>query len=195
MIRSFTLLFLGLFLCTGCVQEIESLPSTPETADTTSDKGASSPAEQSSSSMLPIPESIEPTLADEQRPETTDAFQKMFLELYAEGPYKPFVELTQWEAATEEQKQTFLKNAQELVNFQGKTGTIGAEDVEFIPIDKHEYAYYPSNGDDSIEVFPKPIYVFGVKVNYGSSEAISMAVSDYMAVGEHNGKLYFCRAK
>lgn len=181
-----------------------------------------------------VPDAATPTISEADHPGTIDEFRSQFVRLYNKDMYAPFVELAYWGTSTNEQKTEYLSYVRQNLTLNGARTppTIDALDqTQAIPIERYgeddpetRYSYYPRQGEESLELIPKPTHVLYVKAYFvkpkanaqpaaqddaagsgdlenqedaGDAEVVEeeFYVEDYYAVGVQDGKYYFCTIK
>ncbi|HEV7281840.1 MAG TPA: hypothetical protein VGN57_16690 [Pirellulaceae bacterium] len=141
----------------------------------------------------PVPESVAATRPDETRPTTPEAFVEEFKRRFDEDFYSAFVELAYWDATSEDHRRDYVTAVQGLATHP-VTGTVGRLEPEIVVADAtgYESAWFPKEGDEEVEVYPPPKYILGVSILFGDG---ALKQTDYFAIGEHEGKLYFSTVK
>ncbi len=139
----------------------------------------------------PFPDSYVVEIADSDRPASPEAFRREFIRLFESNIYKPFLELGYWNEASEEQIEEYLNAVLYSVTLSPNPNhgvfKDPSADVEIKTLVQYgDYGYYP--GEDE-ELIPRATHVLGVTVHVGNS----IPVTQHYAVGQNDGKFYFCR--
>ena len=196
----------------GCSQQApNATPAAPATPNAITGDAAEAPAAPTvpTQDAFPIPEAPTPTISDADRPSTIDAFVADFIRRYQDNMYAPFIELAYWGSSTNEQKKEYLAGIRETYMYmsQGAPATIKSpDDIEIVPVAEYEAAYYPKQGEESVRLIPEPTHILGITGHVGASKGKmqpnddeeddgGLEVTNYFAVGVHDGKFYFCTVK
>lgn len=140
----------------------------------------------------PLPERVEPSLSDDQRPASLDAFAAEFKARFATDIYAPFVDLACWGEGDESAKRDYLKFVQKVYSPKdGHRATISDWSVEFSTVaayeSRHQHWYFPPDGRSNVRLVPPATHVMRATAHFGD-----FRFGTHFAVGTIDGRYYFC---
>jgi hypothetical protein len=139
-----------------------------------------------------IPDNLVSSILESDRPTSIDSFKTEFVRRFENDMYSPFVELAFWGNSDNDSKKKYLEGVKATFTMPtlSERATIRSPaDIEMKTVaDYGDYAYFPSEGDDEIQLAPPATHVMGVTGHLGENTT----VTNYFAVGEKAGKFYFC---
>lgn len=205
-------LILSAFLLNGCASEEpqaqdasgeSSAAKTPEqrmaqdiTPNGTSPQnealGDTNSKEAQANVQIDLPDDLNPTLADADRPTTPEGFADEFRSRFAKDIYSGFIDLAYWGDAGDEGKREYLEGIQStfIDEKKRKRGTMESpDDIRILTLEQYgDPRFVPNLGDDSIKLIPPATHVLGVSGHFNEY----FRVTNFYAVGELDGKFYFC---
>lgn len=161
--------------------------------------GSESPAAgQTETGALPeearfrMPDLLDSTLSDSDRPTSVESFKAAFVRRFEADMYTPFIDLAYWADAREDRKKEYLKGIRATFTMPtlAHRATIrSAEEIDIRPVAEYGgVAVFPSEGDEAIRLAPPATHVMGITAHFNPT----VSVTNYFAVGQKDGKFYFC---
>lgn len=145
-----------------------------------------------SEAAFELPGELITSLSESERPASIDSFKAEFARRFENDMYAPFIDLAFWGDTSADRKKEYLKGVKATFTMptQSKRAMIASpDDIGMQTLAEYgDYAYFPSEGDDSIRLAPAVTHVMRVTAHFNKS----LKVTNYFAVGEMGGKFYFC---
>ncbi len=179
---------IGLVLvAVGCAPQAPAVA--PEATAISEPPQATTPSVEA---RFPLPVSLGVTLSDEERPTSIEAFTAEFVRRFEQDLYAPFLELADWGPATDTGKREYLIGVRSTFTMPSRPQRAvlkGADDVKLMTAGEYgDAGYYPSEGDEAVRLQPPATHVLAVTAHYDESSR----VTNYFAVGQKEGRFYFC---
>jgi len=178
-------LFLSVCVLCGCTSEQPGSDTPPQT-----EFDAAAPQAQDVP-QFELPEDLSSTLPESDRPTDLDSFKAEFQRRFEQDMYTPFIDLAYWGEATDDQKREYLEGVKATFTMptQKDRATLHSpDDITIQTLAEYgDWAYFPSEGDDSITLAPPATHVMGIAGHFNES----VGVTNYFAIGEKDGKYYF----
>lgn len=154
--------------------------------------GQSNTGSPQSREEFKLPDELHATLSESDRPTSIDSFKAQFQRRFENDMYSPFIDLAFWGNATDNKKREYLEGVRATFTMptQSSRATLRSpDDIVMQTLAEYgDYAYFPSEGEDSIRLAPPATHVMGITAHFNDS----LNVTNYFAVGEMDGKFYFC---
>jgi len=160
-------------------------------ADSSRDENELSATYESILKSYPVPTALASEATSNQRPANPEAFRDEFLRQFPIDFYKCFIDLGYWDGADDQNVSEYLKGVLRSITLPpnpapGEIRNADA-DVKMLSLGEYgDYGYYLKEKT----LTPDVTHVLEVRVHVGSS----IPVTQVYAVGQHDGKYFFCRA-
>jgi hypothetical protein len=177
-------LVLSVSVLSGCTSE--------QPASETPPVGQSDTGAPQNEAEFALPDQLDATLSESDRPSSIDSFKAEFQRRFEDDMYSPFIDLAFWGETADDRKREYLEGVRATFTMPTQSGRAtlrSPDDIEMQTLaDYGDYAYFPSEGEDSIRLAPPATHVMGITAHFNDS----LNVTNYFAVGEMDGKFYFC---